>query len=1194
MQLRLSIVYQICCVMSGRTRWTVLLLVFLAIAGGCSGTNEEETPVAPAPLSDKTGAEGQFSTDEDNQLIRLRNVALAHLEAEDHVEAARLFDQLIDRVPEEPMAHANRGLIALREDRIAEAFLHLDTAARLAPDDADIAVLRSMAYVSQGNDDEARNVLEPVVEKNPNHLRSRWELMEILKRTPPEAVGEDLLLHLGDLLERLPRNVVLRLSFARNLLARGQLEAAAEQLAALDQQGVIDTQQALTLLKDARTGIEEGDARTARMMVIALNNVLKPTKAWQKSLAELRGPPVPVAEPIWDFLVHPVIEPNTGPGNIDVTYKGGGEALTIPIEHADKATALVQDPGAKPIILATSGMSVLVYQSASGSGYELAQRLQLDQIGTDSGVTVSQILAVDWNNDRLMDAICGLTDGSVQLCTRNEDGNWVSVDRGSLPPPPEGSGACRLLLPWDADQDGDLDILVGRDDVRATVLRNNGDGTFAETAVDLGIAVAGDPAVLDAAVADLDEDGDLDLVMVTARGTMSYLKNLRSGRFQKADLGLDVKDVRHITIGDFDNDGWLDLAFLTKDGSLHLGINRSGIAFEHHRIGTIEVRIDNASIVLDLDYNNDGHLDLLILAGSRVHLFENTGRLEFVHLRPALPPDAAGVTGVEIVDHDWDGDLDLLLTFKDGRCMIWDNDLDGRHGWQMLQLDAIRKGGQRNNTFGLGGTIEIRAGRFYQKRMVKGPVTYFGLGEFGPLDTVRVVWPNGVPQEIISPEPNQLITEKQTLKGSCPYLMIPDGGQYRFVTDLLWRSPLGMKINAQTVAPVSSTKDYVKIEAKQLQPHNGRYELAITAALWETNFVDEVELRVVDHPASVDVFVDERFLTPEIPPFQIHVVDRLRTPISARDHRGQDVLELIRNRDGNRLGGFALGRYQGIAEMHHVELDLGAWGEPQTVTLLASGWIMPTDTSINVAIGQGDLATPVPLNVSVSDGGGGWLEVIPNAGFPAGKLKTIILDLTGLFPTSDHRIRLRTNLEIYWDRIAFALGDPPYEAKTVTCTMLRADIEYLGFPRISRKDAQSPELPDYGHLSKRPRWRDLHGYYTRYGDVQELLAETDDRYVIMNAGDQILLSFDVPPPPPEGWIRDFILFTDGWVKDGDWNTVESMTVNPLPFHGMSDYPYPLQQIPPTLRPDHPDWQRFHTRFVTSDSFRDRMRPPGVQ
>ena len=309
-----------------------------------------------------------------------------------------------------------------------------------------------------------------------------------------------------------------------------------------------------------------------------------------------------------------------------------------------------------------------------------------------------------------------------------------------------------------------------------------------------------------------------------------------------------------------------------------------------------------------------------------------------------------------------------------------------------LKLQSILEGAQRNNAYALGGTIEVRAGKAYQKHVVRGPVTHLGLGEFGPADAIRVIWPNGVPQNIVNPQQNQLLTEKQSLKGSCPFLFADNGEELAFVTDLLWRSPLGMRINAQTVAPIATTKDYVRIEADQLIARDGEYDLAITAALWETIFVDEAELWAVDHPPTVEIFVDERFVAPDFPPFEIHVVKELRVPESAVDHRGRNVLPIIALRDRDRLGGFAKGQYQGVAEMHYVELDLGEWETGETVKLIASGWIVPTDTSVNVAISQGSHEPPTALQILVADGAGGWAMAIPNAGFPAGKLKTIVLD----------------------------------------------------------------------------------------------------------------------------------------------------------------------------------------------------------
>jgi hypothetical protein len=147
---------------------------------------------------------------------------------------------------------------------------------------------------------------------------------------------------------------------------------------------------------------------------------------------------------------------------------------------------------------------------------------------------------------------------------------------------------------------------------------------------------------------------------------------------------------------------------------------------------------------------------------------------------------------------------------------------------------------------------------------------------------------------------------------------------------------------------------------------------------------------------------------------------------------------------------------------------------------------------------------------------------------------------------------------------------------------------------MTQADASSPELPHYDSITgTAPRWRDLIGFYTRFGDVRELLEKVDDRYVIANAGDELALRFPAPAPPPEGWARDFVLIGDGWNKDGDYNTAFSKTVLPLPSHKHAAYDQP----PGALEDDpvyrfHPgDWREYHTRWITSDDMQRGIRPP---
>ena len=157
-------------------------------------------------------------------------------------------------------------------------------------------------------------------------------------------------------------------------------------------------------------------------------------------------------------------------------------------------------------------------------------------------------------------------------------------------------------------------------------------------------------------------------------------------------------------------------------------------------------------------------------------------------------------------------------------------------------------GDQRINSFGIGGDIEIRSGLLTQKQAIAGSPVHFGLGTRTSVDVARIVWPNGVMQAEFDRRADEAIVAEQRLKGSCPWVFTDDGTGMRFVTDFLWRSPLGLRINAQDTAGVTQTEDWVKIRGDQLAARDGFYDVRITAELWETHFIDHVSLMVVDHP----------------------------------------------------------------------------------------------------------------------------------------------------------------------------------------------------------------------------------------------------------------------------------------------------------------------------------------------------------
>jgi hypothetical protein len=606
------------------------------------------------------------------------------------------------------------------------------------------------------------------------------------------------------------------------------------------------------------------------------------------------------------------------------------------------------------------------------------------------------------------------------------------------------------------------------------------------------------------------------------------------------------------------------------------------------------VAADGTTRLFVADLDNNGALDLVVSSSSGSAAWLADGNQVLAPL--ATPLVAAAVGQVHaVVDLDGDGQLDLAGIVDGQPVRLMGKGTRGYHFQVVRPRAQSAAGDQRINTFGIGGVVEVRSGQLVQKQVITAPVVHVGLGTSTSVDVTRIVWPNGVPQAEFDPAVDAAITAEQRLKGSCPWIFADDGTGLKFVTDFLWRSPLGLRINAADTAGVTQTEDWVKIAGSQLAPKNGAYDIRISAELWETHFVDHVSLMVVDHPDDVEVFVDERFVPVAPPALTLHATRRPVPVTNVRDHRGTDVTAVVTTRDGRYLSTFARGPYQGIAEEHFVEFDITTPPRAEAPSwVVAQGWVYPTDSSINVAIGQGKHVVPKSLALEAQDASGRWVTVSSDLGFPAGKHKTVLIDLRPVAAAGladARRLRLRTNLEIYWDAIATAEGVPDAELRVTRLAPSVADLRYRGYSQTTASEGRRdlPEVPTYDRIANTvPRWRDLSGFYTRFGDVRELLASIEDRYTIMNAGDELRLSFPAPPVAGQGWTRDFVLVGDGWVKDGDYNTSYSKTVLPLPTHNDSNYRAatadPTLTSDPVYQRHRDDWRRFHTRYVTPDTF----------
>jgi Tfp pilus assembly protein PilF len=1111
------------------------------------------------------------------EIVSAFYAGVAALDADASDRAKVKLAKAVELAPKEPATWADRGLLGIRLRNYEAASRDLERARELAPESGAVEGLLALLASQQGQTDAAIAHWKRAVALDPGDLKSLFSLAQEFERQGgPEAEAESRRL-LGEILKARPDNLTVLLDLARQAAKAADAEALREVVSRLGKLAPAWSPRAreqFRLLEQAAGG---ANPRQATTRILVLRNVLVTDPAFRESLAEVQTPVGVIGEPIERFLTLPTPSPTPSAPDEGLAYRvepvphGGEEKKGAVIASwlgADGPTALFASDGREVRRVDRDGPAL-----AFPGGPE----------GTPP--SPDGLLAVDWNSDEAMDLV--LTGaGGLRLFRQGEDGSFEDVTDAAKLEANARDAAAFGVWAIDIELDGDLDLVVGLMAGAPLVLRNQGDGTFGvfnpfERASDVRGFVW----------ADLDRDGAPDVALLDGKGGLRIYANERAGRYRERPAPTDLGAISAIATGDLNGDGAVDLVALRSDGAIvrvsDAGEGRSWTVAEVARWSD-RPEGDARLFVADLD--NNGALDIVASAPSGSRLWLGEGPDKFRGL--AAPVD---LRALAVADLSGDGRLDLAGLSGQGQVARATGRGTKDYHWQTIRPKAAKAVGDgRINSYGIGGEVEVRSGLLVQTQVIAGPVVHFGLGEHEGADIARVVWPNGTVQAEFDTKADQAVLAEQRLKGSCPFVFADDGTGVKFVTDFLWRSPLGLRINAQDTAGVGQTEDWIKIAGDRLAPREGYYDVRITAELWETHFWDHVSLMVVDHPAGTEVFVDERFAR-RPPELKVHPTGPTRPVARARDDRGQDVTEFVRSRDGRYLDTFGRGPYQGVTRDHWVEVELGDdVPEGGPLRLVAHGWIHPTDSSINVALGQGRHDPPQGLVLEVPTGDGGWAVARPDLGFPAGKDKTILVELDGLFPPGKPRkFRLRTNLEIFWDALTVTSAEEGTPLETQRIAPSSAELRLRGYSLIASADAASPERPGYDRLlGTGQRWRDLIGHYTRFGDVRELLEGVDDRYVIANAGDELALLFPAPGSPREGWTRDFVLIGDGWNKDGDYNTAFSKTVLPLPSHDRPAYDTPPGDLQddPVYRAHPGDWDEYHTRYVTPRDFLRGLRP----
>ena len=763
----------------------------------------------------------------------------------------------------------------------------------------------------------------------------------------------------------------------------------------------------------------------------------------------------------------------------------------------------------------------------------------------------------------------------------------------------------RTAVAADLEADGDLDLVFATSE-GLTAWRNLDGTTFENIAEGWQGPVS---AVRSLRAVDWNRDMAMDLVGVLDNGRVGWLQNLLHGRFRWLD-GPEVQGITgtpsDMVLGEWNRDGQWDVLLCGDRGTSAI-LPANSERMEVAVAGSVAAAAGQRLLKADLD--NDGYTDVVVVGENGLRILRGLPMGQFEDLSSLLSSvSVKDCRSAAVGDLDEDGDIDLLVVTGTGQLSALTNEGGNINEWIEVVPRAIGEDSQfpsnRVNMHATGAVLELRSGPAWQAHVIDAPRMHIGLGQAKQADTIRVIWTDGIPQNVTDMRLLKSrigVLHPQILIGSCPYIYTWNGERFEFFSDCLWAAPLGLIQASGDMAPTREW-EYLLIPGRQLQARGERYVLQLTEELWEAAYFDEVRLLAVDHPADVSIFTNEKVGSPEMAAHRIHTVRNPRLPVSVVDSRGRDLLPGLRAQDQDYVQPFTQRKVQGLTDEWTMEFDLGSLttaetSSPMNARLVLIGWVFPTDTSINEGLLQNPLLpAPQPPCLEVPAADGSWTTVRPFIGFPSGKTKAMVIDLSDVISSEQTKFRIRSSMELYWDTAFFVLNETDQPTNSQVCDLLTANLHYRGFSQRVYEDkslfrnGHAPEGYDYSKVVTEPRWSEMLGRFTRYGETSELLLQQDDRMVVMGPGDELTVEFAVPAEPvPDGWVRDFVLYNVGWDKDANLSTVYGQSSEPYPSRAMGQYPGDVQQLTP-MTDDYVDWmKRYQTREYPRFRFRDAVR-----
>ncbi|HYY93130.1 MAG TPA: FG-GAP-like repeat-containing protein [Pyrinomonadaceae bacterium] len=1177
------------------------------------------------------------AADAREQAYRANNLGVALLEQFKYREGAEEFRRALRLDPQLALARINLAIALYNLPDPAGAESEARAAASAAPDAPQPQYILGLVAKSQSRTDEAVAAFRRVLRLDPEDVGANVNLGQLYaqQRDYKEAIAA-----FRTALAAEPYNGTALYNLGTSLLRAGQREEGQRVMARFQQLRQLGS--ATTI---GQNYLEQGRYAEAVASTGAEADLVErrtPEVVFKDVTASTLPPAAPGAWPVRDDFIEQsggaiVLFDFDGDGQLDLLEVAGGRQRLYRNDHGKftdvtaqtgalakesggVATAAVagdyDNDGRPDLFVLRYGQSTLYHNDGGGHFTDTTAAARIPNYP----YFAKSAAFVDYDHDGDLDLfIAGGFDAAKAL---KEEAEAKKKGGAGKPAPitevPPG-------------------LAVGRTPAPSLLLRNNGDGTFTDVTA---AAKLSDPFNASAVVpTDFDNRRDVDLLVASNVGTPALWRNMRDGTFRNvsAEVGLEKGELvseTSVAAGDVNKDGFTDFYFgrgswgtfavngpagyfALSDGKGHFRLEPGPATPSKSR--TLPFAGASTEASQFLDYDNDGLLDLLSVV--------TVGHLDDPHLElrvwrnegdgwedvsdKAAPGIRAEISAKAIPllararvlvsgDLDGDGDTDIIFGVPGGGLRVLRNDGGNRNASVRVQL-----AGKVSNRSGVEAKVELRAGSLRQKleTYAASPAPapadlIFGLGRRASADAVRVLWPSGVvqaetesakaaqgqsAQTFARIEPGTLkVMEVDRKPSSCPYLYAWDGSRFRFITDFMGGGEMGY-LEEPGRYNVPDPDEYVRIRGDQLREREGRYELRVTNELEETMFVDRLQLIAVAHPSEVEVYPNEGMSDPPRP-FHLYKTRGAHPPLSAVDDHGHDVLAKIVSMDRQYPDDFRRDPVRGYADEHTLtlKLDEGVNAGARTLLLL-TGWTDYAWSSDNVAASQAGKEMRPP-SLQVRDARGEWKTVIEDIGIPVGRPQTVTVDLTGKFLSASREVRIVTNMRALWDQILVDTSGGDFPAQLTKLDPVAADLHWRGFSKEVTPDGREPFGYDYTQVSFASPWKTMPGRYTREGDVRELLLASDDMFVISRPGDEISLSFDATrlPPLPAGWTRTFLLYADGFSKEMDINSASPDQVAPLPFHGMTKYPYQPPESYPQDTAHRAYQERYNTRVVASE------------